>query len=148
MKITDRTHRLPPPTKCRRISSTLANRIWRESVQNDLKHTSVANLNIDTSFVDIGALRVKVLIFKEQICLHLQTRAVTFWPKQMFEARWIKSTKFEARWENLKTTKQMRFTKYNLCVTYYQGSYKIIFIYLQYQQFSLHIYHSSAKLFP
>ena len=31
----------------------------------------MANLNIDTSFVDIGALRAKILIFKGQIYLHL-----------------------------------------------------------------------------
>ena len=59
------------------------------------KHTSRANLNIDTSFVDIGALRVKILIFKGQVCLHLQTRALALWPKQILEALWIKSTKFK-----------------------------------------------------
>ena len=59
------------------------------------KHTSIANLNIDTSFVDIGALRVKILIFKGEICLHLQTRALALWPKGILEALWIKSTKSE-----------------------------------------------------
>ena len=60
-------------------------------------YTSITNLNIDSSFVDIGALRVKILIFKGQICLHLQTRALTFWPKQILDAECIKSTKFEER---------------------------------------------------
>ena len=59
------------------------------------KHTAIANLNIDTSFVDIGALGVKILIFKGQICLHLQTRALALWPKQILEALRIKSTKSE-----------------------------------------------------
>ena len=35
------------------------------------KHTSIANLNKDTSFVDIGALRVKILIFEGQIFLRI-----------------------------------------------------------------------------
>ena len=51
------------------------------------KHTSMANLDVDTSNVDIGALRVKILIFKGQICLHLQTRALTFWPKQILDVQ-------------------------------------------------------------
>ena len=59
------------------------------------KHTLIANLNIDTSFVEFGALRVKISIFKGQICLHLQTRALALWPKQILEALWMKSTKFE-----------------------------------------------------
>ena len=50
---------------------------------------------MDTSFVDIGALRVKILIFKGQICLLLQTRSLMFWPKQILDAQRIKSTKFE-----------------------------------------------------
>ena len=50
------------------------------------KHTSIANLNIDTSFVEFGALRVKTSIFKGQICLHLQTRALALWPKRILEA--------------------------------------------------------------
>ena len=58
-------------------------------------NTSIANFNIDTLFVDISALRVKILIFKGQICLHLQTRDLTFWPKQILDADRIKSTKFE-----------------------------------------------------
>ena len=59
------------------------------------KHTLIANMNIDTSFVEFGALRVKISIFKGQICLHLQTRALALWPKQILEALWMKSTKFE-----------------------------------------------------
>ena len=59
------------------------------------KHTSIANLNIDTSFVEFAALRVKILIFKGQICVHLQTRALVLWPKQILKALWIKSTKSE-----------------------------------------------------
>ena len=54
-----------------------------------LKHYSIVNLNIDTLFVDIGALRVDILIFKGQICLHLQTRALAFWPKQILTAQRI-----------------------------------------------------------
>ena len=50
------------------------------------KHTSIANLNIDTSFVEFSALRVKISIFKGQICLHLQTRALALWPKGILEA--------------------------------------------------------------
>ena len=38
---------------------------------------------------------MKILIFKGQICLHLQTRALTIWPKQILEADRIKSTNFE-----------------------------------------------------
>ena len=39
----------------------------RGMIQNNFqKHTSIANLNIDTSLVDIGALRVKKLIFKDK----------------------------------------------------------------------------------
>ncbi len=59
------------------------------------KHASIANLNIDTLFFDIGALRMKILIFKGQTCFHLETRALAFGPKQILEAQWIKSTKFE-----------------------------------------------------
>ena len=54
-----------------------------------LKHYSIVNLNIDTLFVDIGALRVDILIFKGQVCLHLQTRALVFWPKQILKAKRI-----------------------------------------------------------
>ena len=45
--------------------------IARINPQSFSQHTSVADLNIDTSFVDTGALGVKILIFKSQICLHL-----------------------------------------------------------------------------
>ena len=38
---------------------------------------------------------MKILIFKGQICLHLQTRALTIWPKQFLEADRIESTNFE-----------------------------------------------------
>ena len=54
---------------------------------NQFKTIFKTYLDIDTSFVDIGALRVKILIFKGQISFHPQTRALTFWPKQIFEAR-------------------------------------------------------------
>ena len=40
-----------------------------------------------TSFVDIGSLRVKILIFKGQTCLHFETRALAFGPKQILEAQ-------------------------------------------------------------
>ena len=43
-------------------------------------------MNIDTAFVGIGALRAEILILKAQICTHLQTRALAFWPKQILEA--------------------------------------------------------------
>ena len=42
---------------------------------------------MDILFVNIGALRVKTLVFKGQICLHLQTRALMFWSEQILEAR-------------------------------------------------------------
>ena len=38
---------------------------------------------------------MKILVFKGQICLHLQTRALTFWPKQILDVQGIKSTTFE-----------------------------------------------------
>ena len=39
---------------------------------------SLNNMNIDTSLVDTGALRAKIfiLIFKIQICLHVQTNSL------------------------------------------------------------------------
>ena len=38
---------------------------------------------------------MKILIFKGQICFNLETRDLTFWPEQILDADWIKSTKFE-----------------------------------------------------
>ena len=45
-----------------------------------LRYSSIVDLNIDTSFVGIGALRADILILKAQICINLQTRASAFWP--------------------------------------------------------------------
>ena len=40
------------------------------------KCTLIINLNIGTSFVGTGALRAEISIWKTQICIHLQTRAL------------------------------------------------------------------------
>ena len=50
------------------------------------KCSSIVNCNIDTSSVAIGALGAKILLLKAQICIHLQTRALLFWPSQAHEA--------------------------------------------------------------
>ena len=41
-----------------------------------LQIASIVSLNMDTLFGHIGALSVKILIFKVQICLHPQTKAL------------------------------------------------------------------------
>ena len=40
-------------------------------------------MTIDTLFVDIGAMRVEIRMLKVQICCDLQTRALSFWLKQI-----------------------------------------------------------------
>ena len=37
--------------------------------------SSIVDLNIATSFVDISAVRAETLVLKVQICLHIQARA-------------------------------------------------------------------------
>ena len=45
----------------------------------------LVNLKIDTSFVGIGPLRKEIKKKEIQICTHSQTRALAFWPRQIFE---------------------------------------------------------------
>ena len=49
----------------------------------NFKHSLLFNkifFKRDHSFVDIGALRVEILIMKVHICLYLQIEAFEFWP--------------------------------------------------------------------
>ena len=62
---------------------------------NGLSHAHcylIVNLNIGTSFVGIGPVRpliADILILKAQIGIHLETRALALWPKQILEAQRI-----------------------------------------------------------
>ena len=41
----------------------------------------------DTMFIDIGVLRVEILILKTELCIHLKTKALACWPKHVLKAR-------------------------------------------------------------
>ena len=72
-----------------------------------------------------------------------------FWPKRILEARWMKSTRYEAQGEKLKVA-QLCFTKYNVYKTYQQGPARELQNQLhssQYWQY-IYIWCSSLKVLP
>ena len=68
--------------RLKQIWSGLALRLKLEPVGNNpYTNPQMVNLNIDTLFVDIGALIVEIFVLNLQIDLHLQTGAFRLWPK-------------------------------------------------------------------